>query len=154
MAGKPQLTAAEIAARRQELADYHVAKVAKRRQKDEHYRRVVNLRTRKSYNACRSRRKAHLRAYPHVNRSRCLPAYGGKCECCGETTPAFLTFDHIEVSPAPRRGGTLQGQQRYGGLIRRGFPAGRRVLCWNCNGARGIYGTCPHEATRQRVEAS
>jgi hypothetical protein len=26
-----------------------------------------------------------------------------------------------------------------------GWPEGYRVLCHNCNSARGLYGYCPHE---------
>lgn len=29
-----------------------------------------------------------------------------------------------------------------------GFPPTYRLLCHNCNMARGLYGTCPHEAER------
>jgi hypothetical protein len=30
-------------------------------------------------------------------------------------------------------------------LITNGFPSGFRTLCHNCNMAKGLYGTCPHE---------
>jgi hypothetical protein len=30
-------------------------------------------------------------------------------------------------------------------LKRNGYPKGFRVLCHNCNSARGLYGYCPHK---------
>lgn len=39
----------------------------------------------------------------------------------------------------------LQDIKAYHWIKRNGFPAGFRVLCLNCNFARGIYGRCPHE---------
>lgn len=32
-----------------------------------------------------------------------LAGYGGKCICCGETHPAFLTVDHINNDGAEHR---------------------------------------------------
>jgi len=75
--------------------------------------------------------------------------YGGKCACCGESILEFLAIDHpngggnkdrIEKCGAKNRG----GDNFYRTLKRLGFPSGYRVLCHNCNQARGYYGGCPH----------
>lgn len=68
--------------------------------------------------------------------------YGGECACCHENEPVFLTVDHMN------RDGHIHRQQVssvYQDLIRRGFPEGYQVLCWNCNQASGHHSTCPHQ---------
>ena len=81
-------------------------------------------------------------------RAQTFAAYGGKCACCGEATPEFLSVDHIDgyqrASGEPRSGATFL----YRWLRRRGFPPGFQVLCFNCNLARGFFGRCPHETQR------
>jgi hypothetical protein len=41
-----------------------------------------------------------------------------------------------------------RGAQMVQWLIRENFPQGFRILCHNCNQARGYYGICPHESER------
>ena len=85
-------------------------------------------------------------------RAEVLAAYGGKCECCGEATPEFLTIDHIyndgnnhRKEGQYTREGT-PGPSLYRTLRKEGFPKGRvQILCWNCNCAKGKYGSCPHQ---------
>lgn len=72
--------------------------------------------------------------------------YGSECACCGEDHREFLCIDHIEGGGNKHRaevGGT--GSVFYAWLRRNGWPEGFRVLCHNCNQARGLYGACPHE---------
>lgn len=79
-------------------------------------------------------------------RSSIIAAYGGMCQCCGETEEVFLTFDHING------GGT---QLRKGGMIadtllrhlRDNHPEDIQVLCHNCNWAKFRLGVCPHQET-------
>ena len=74
-----------------------------------------------------------------------VAAYGGKCECCGETRIEFLTIDHRDGSGAKHRSQVGKGRGVYTDLKRRGFPQGPyRCLCFNCNISRGFYGYCPH----------
>ncbi len=76
-----------------------------------------------------------------------IAAYGGKCSCCGESAPEFLTIDHVD-------GGGTSHQRSVGGpsgvireLKAKGWPRdGFRLLCWNCNCTRGHFGACPHES--------
>lgn len=67
------------------------------------------------------------------------------CSCCGEDKYQFLAIDHING------GGRIHlkeiGGDICGWIIKNNFPEGFRVLCHNCNMARGLYGNCPHENT-------
>lgn len=81
--------------------------------------------------AARARNKALV--YDH---------YGRACSCCGETTPEFLTIDHVS-------GGGNVLRRRYGDIykkmIRDGFPEDLRTMCFNCNCGRVFNnGICPH----------
>lgn len=72
------------------------------------------------------------------------------CACCGETEYEFLAIDHI--AGGGRRHKAAIGKRGNGfirWLARRSFPSGYRVLCHNCNCARGFYGFCPHEVKGQ-----
>lgn len=76
-----------------------------------------------------------------------VAAYGGRCGCCGETEPIFLTLEHMH-------GGGLAERRTIGsaGILRRlraeGWPQGDyRVLCMNCNIATKFARTCPHQIT-------
>jgi len=84
-----------------------------------------------------------------------IAGYGGKCSCCGETEPEFLTIDHIDGDgAAKRKSGADAGPAFYNRLIAEGFPKDRyRLLCMNCNFALGKYGHCPHKRL-QLVKAS
>jgi hypothetical protein len=76
-----------------------------------------------------------------------LAHYGGSCACCGLDDLAVLSIDHIDGGGcAHRRELKARGEHfGYHWLKKNGFPAGFRVLCVNCNFARGLYGYCPHE---------
>ena len=84
----------------------------------------------------------------------CLGAYcagATRCACCGERAIQFLTIDHISGSGRAHRrelaetAGVKPGSDFYRWLKRSGFPAGYRVLCFNCNCAHGMFGYCPHD---------
>lgn len=75
-----------------------------------------------------------------------INAYGGVCECCGESMIEFLTIDHINNNGAEHRKRVGKGVKIYDDLIKQGLPQGEyRVLCFNCNITRGFYGYCPHK---------
>lgn len=78
-----------------------------------------------------------------------LSAYGGKCECCGEDNWQFLTLDHINNDGAEQRKKFGKAEKFYRYLIRENFPKDIRILCWNCNCSRGMYGYCPHELQKE-----
>lgn len=81
-----------------------------------------------------------------------IKRYGGKCACCGESTIEFLSIDHVRGGGRKHRrelGATNYGGTRYYmWIIKNNFPDGLRVLCYNCDMARGFSGYCPHEGER------
>jgi hypothetical protein len=81
-----------------------------------------------------------------------LNHYGNKCACCGETTPEFLSIDHINGGGNGHRKALEEngvkkhhGSGFYKWLIDNNYPDGFQLLCHNCNFAKGHYGKCPHE---------
>lgn len=81
-------------------------------------------------------------------RAAVISGYGGKCACCGESTPEFLTIDHIHGGGQEDRKlpGKKGGMGLYWWLHLHGYPTDDyRLLCYNCNFARGHHGKCPHE---------
>lgn len=107
---------------------------------------------RADYKENKDARLSRMRETIRRRRMEMIAAYGGKCQCCGETHWEFLNIDHIQ-------GGGKEHQKAIGGpsaLVRHlrnlGWPKDTfRLLCWNCNCARGLRGNgiCPHVA---RVE--
>lgn len=79
-------------------------------------------------------------------RQSVLVAYGPICSCCGETTPEFLTLDHIGNTGAAHKREVGGGTNRvYLAVRREGFPKDKyRILCFNCNCSLGFLGYCPH----------
>ena len=73
------------------------------------------------------------------------------CACCGENNYEFLTVDHIDGGGAQHRreNGYHPGNSTYSWILKNNFPEGFRILCWNCNSSRGVYGYCPHEKQRE-----
>lgn len=73
--------------------------------------------------------------------------YGGrppKCACCGEKTVQFLSIDHINGGGNRHRKEIGVGKSMYPWIVRNGFPEGFQILCFNCNMAKGFFGSCPH----------
>jgi hypothetical protein len=87
-------------------------------------------------------REQHYRAYQRL-RNQVFSHYGLICACCEESEPAFLTIDHI--NGGGRKHTDSIKTTLYNWLKRNGFPAGFQTLCWNCNSAKHIYGSCPHK---------
>lgn len=96
----------------------------------------------KTHAACLADRRDRWASY----RQRVLDAYGAKCSCCGEATPAFLTIDHTRGDGRQHRASLGKGSNRVMlEIIAEGFPPTYRVLCYNCNSGRErAGGFCPH----------
>lgn len=92
---------------------------------------------------CNARHVATTRAVWHRNRDEVIAHYGGKCECCGESTREFLTIDHINNNGKAHR--RKIGSHLAAWIIKNNFPADLRVLCSNCNCGRSKFGVCPHQ---------
>ena|SRR3990167_8349065 len=110
----------------------------------------LKCRQRKFYLLNRQRRgkdriNADSRAAWKRLRAEIIHAYEGRCVCCDEARPEFLGIDHINGDGAAHRR-ALGRKPLYRWLRQNGFPKdGFRLLCHNCNFARGHYGYCPHE---------
>ncbi len=94
-------------------------------------------------------RQSNRRQYTKA-RLAAIEAYGGACDCCGENDPHFLQLDHRnEMIPEHHRdpaGRRISGMRLLKVLRDENYPDYMRLLCGNCNFARGHYGFCPHEA--------
>lgn len=77
-------------------------------------------------------------------RDQILEGYGGKCVCCGESEKDFLALDHVDPATKSKVKGRKTGAGLYKQARDAGFPSSYRLLCHNCNCARGFYGSCPH----------
>jgi hypothetical protein len=102
----------------------------------------------------RQTHREQIRDYARYERFRLkletIEAYGGQCVCCGEKEPLFLTIDHINGDGKQDRDlGHTTGTGFYRYLRKVGWPKDRyRLLCFNCNTARGFWGVCPHELSK------
>jgi hypothetical protein len=97
--------------------------------------------------------RASARTYIAGVRRRVLEHYSDGapvCACCGEWRFPFLSLDHTDGggNAHRRRLGLAAGNGFYRWVIQNGFPPLFRVLCHNCNSARGYYGACPHDDER------
>lgn len=59
----------------------------------------------------------------------------------------FLTIDHINNDGAEHKR-SRAGVDLYDWIIKHNFPDTFQTLCWNCNCAKGKYGSCPHTAVK------
>lgn len=92
---------------------------------------------------------AWQRQYRAKLRAEMIAVFGGGCECCGESEPAFLDLDHANGDGKQRRaefGGNNLTEMKA--LQRRGWPRdGYQLLCCNCHqGRHRNGGVCPHKA--------
>lgn len=78
-------------------------------------------------------------------RREVIAAFGGACTCCHEAIFEFLTLEHLNNDGAAhRRQVGKNAQAQLLDIKKRGFPPEYTVLCFSCNLAKGIHGTCPH----------
>lgn len=71
-----------------------------------------------------------------------------KCACCGESTPQFLTIDHIDGGGRLQRKSTRNNIHLW--IRRNNYPPGFQILCFNCNCGKSVNkNVCPHELTRK-----
>jgi hypothetical protein len=77
-----------------------------------------------------------------AERRRFLQMYGGRCSCCGETGPLFLTMDHNSIECESKN---KQTEMRR--AVKKFDPEKYQILCYNCDmGQRQNKGVCPHKA--------
>ena len=96
---------------------------------------------------CRKNKQITTKIKAQGLRLELMAHYGNQCACCGEKMLEFLCMDHVyglALGESKDR-----GQAFYRRIKKAGFPSDLyRVLCHNCNMARGLYGYCPHEQER------
>lgn len=94
----------------------------------------------------RERDKQTTNAINRRLRLEVIAAYGGACECCGETTTRLLNVDHVlNDGVSERADRNLFSHKLHYFLRRNGYPRDRyQLLCVNCNMGKAKYGTCPH----------
>src|SRR5258707_13270164 len=73
-----------------------------------------------------------------------IAAYGGKCQCCGESEFHFLSIDHKKSGGRKHK---YYGRSLYRWLRRNGWPKKLVRLLWHhCNHGRFLNGgRCPHQ---------
>jgi hypothetical protein len=122
--------------RQRAWASRHYARNREKLQADARKRAATNRTERRAYNR---QWRAALKVEMHA-------AYGGKCACCGESEPRFLTLEHARRDGNVHRR-RLGGQmQVYCELKRLGWPRdGYELLCWNCQMATSRGDVCPHK---------
>jgi hypothetical protein len=76
-----------------------------------------------------------------------LAHYGGKCVCCPESNPKFLSIDHINDDGYKTRAqnGRSGVASFYYWIKKNGYPTDLQVLCFNCNMAKAFWKICPHK---------
>lgn len=75
-----------------------------------------------------------------------IAAYGGACECCGETEVELLNVDHVlNDGYLERKDRNLFSHKLHYFLRRNGYPRDRyQLLCTSCNMGKAKHGVCPH----------
>lgn len=102
----------------------------------------------KAHRVCRSCENQRSKDKDEKCKLETITEYGGKCICCGETLPIFLTIDHVNEDGAEerRRLNNPGGHRFYRLLKKQGYPKDKyQILCFNCNHAKHVLGTCPHQ---------
>lgn len=87
-------------------------------------------------------------------RAETLSAYGNRCVCCGESTPEFLSIDHVYNDGTKHRKSIKRnaGWVFYKWLKDNGYPQDRyQILCFNCNLAKAFFGGCPHARKEEKA---
>jgi hypothetical protein len=104
--------------------------------------------TTKQHRICKECERKRKNDKNYKDKIALIKEYGGKCVCCGEFEPIFLTIDHINEDGAKHRkeNGIYAGASFYRWLKQQGYPKDNyQVLCFNCNFAKHVLGKCPHQ---------
>ena len=73
-------------------------------------------------------------------RGEAITAYGGACQYCGTTVPAWLAFDHVNDDGHSHRKVVSPGSQMVTWLRDNDYPDMIQLLCHNCNTAKKTKG--------------
>lgn len=90
--------------------------------------------------------------YSRLLRMEFVLAYGGKCQCCGETEIDLLTIEHIKNS-GYRLVRSSNSKEVIKELKRLKWPkGGHTVLCYNCNCSTKMRNPCVHTQEYEMYE--
>jgi hypothetical protein len=135
-------------------------RASEKKWRDESPSREKTLAYRREYHR-KNREKILARNYAWrwARRLMVIEAYGGRCVCCGEDTPEFLVFDHVDGGGNADRERLRSGNAQIASLIEQGYPKTMQLLCANCNMAKERPEGCPHQrltpmAARNESDAS
>ena len=118
-------------------------RLKKRRERDKIYREKTKE-SRKEIMA------AFQRRYRDELKEKVLRHYSSnelKCAECGIDVYPLLSIDHINNDGAEHKrslshGGRASSSRVYADLVKRGFPEGYQVLCFNCNYMKEFIRRC------------
>lgn len=131
--------------------EYHQNYRVKNRIKLREYNRIYNKKWRKKNGkeneskigkAQYERRKEYFKTV----RLECLSHYSNgllACNCCKESIYSFLCLDHVNNDGHEHR--KIVKGNIYVWLRKNKYPSGFQVLCHNCNMAKALYKSCPHQ---------
>lgn len=94
-----------------------------------------------SRNKNRESRKRWRRNFKY----KVIQFFGGKCECCLETTLAFLQIDHVNKDGKTHRHEIGRSVKLLRDMLKHPTRYKLRVLCANCHFAITNLGSCPHK---------
>lgn len=85
-----------------------------------------------------------------------LKHYGGdmpSCKCCGENGLVFLAIDHINGDGNKHRKEIFKDGKGniISWIIKNNYPDLFQILCHNCNNAKSILGSCPHDSIDKNI---
>jgi len=168
----PEQREADLLARRAYWQKTRVARHAQQRQQRQLHQEKLRKQKAASDRRCRARIRNTAAAWRRRNVARLrekrriylwnlrlemIVAYGGACQCCGESAPHFLSIDHIHNDGNQERAGRkhMTGMRFYFQLRKRGWPRDRyQLLCYNCNFGKAHYGgVCPHQQPTAQEKA-
>ncbi len=88
------------------------------------------------------KRREYMRLKRAERRSLALSLLGSRCECCGESRPDNLAFNHIHGNGRKSGGGFISVDH----ILKMDYPSSEyKILCHNCNNAISVFGYCPHQ---------
>jgi len=122
----------------------------------DHYKKRAarNYRAKPSSQWSEQRRESsrqNAKRYSREWREIVIRHYGGKCACCGEDNPGFLTLDHTDNNGCQMRKVHGVGLRLYRWITKNNYPEIFQVLCYNCNCGRALNnGVCPHKTAQGR----
>ncbi len=136
---------------RQKSKKYYIENIEKMTKYNREYfkSKEGKQKSKKYYQENKKKMKNRSMEYNRNLKKEIIKEYGGKCTCCGEDTPEFLSIDHINNNGKEHREKIGSGNSLYRWLRKLNYPKNNyQLLCFNCNMAKGFFGICPHQKNK------